>query len=75
VAGNAGQMAALGPAAVAVHDDRDMSRELVRILLAEDFSLFTVQPWGNNHAQLTLSSQQNLGKARTAPAKVHASQG
>ena len=42
--GNTGQMAALGPTAIAIHDDRDMFRELVGIQLAEEFSFFSVQP-------------------------------
>ena len=43
VAGNTWQMATFGPAAVAVHDDGDMFRELVGIQLAEEFSFFPVQ--------------------------------
>src|SRR5215471_4262243 len=51
VPGDARQMAALGPAAVAVHDDGHVFGELVRVQLAEDFSLFTIQPRRNDCAQ------------------------
>jgi len=44
VPGDAGQMPALGPAAVAVHDDRYMLRELARIEFAENLSFLAVQP-------------------------------
>jgi hypothetical protein len=44
MAGNTRQMAAFGPAAVAVHDYGDMFRELVWIELAVEFSFFSVQP-------------------------------
>jgi hypothetical protein len=44
MAGNTRQVAAFGPAAIAVHDDRDMFWELVRIKLAVEFSFLSVQP-------------------------------
>ena len=44
MAGNTRQVAAFGPAAVAVHDDRDMFWELVRIKLAVEFSSFRSSP-------------------------------
>jgi hypothetical protein len=44
VPGDTGQMAALGPPSVAVHDDGDMFRELVRVKLAVEFSFLSVQP-------------------------------
>ena len=51
VSGDARQVAAFGPAPVAVHDDRDVLRELVRVQLAEEFSFLPVQPCGNCSAQ------------------------
>jgi hypothetical protein len=41
-------VAAFGPAAIAVHDDRDMFWELVRIKLAVEFSFLSVQPRRNS---------------------------
>src|SRR5215831_4877093 len=55
VPGDARQMAALGPAAVAVHDDGYVFGELSRVQLAEDFSFFAVQPGRNYDAQTCLS--------------------
>src|ERR1700739_3937651 len=63
MAGNAWQVAALGPAAVAVHDDRDMFWELVRIKLAVEFSFLSVQPRRNgsrNASQYTSTLAQQL---------------
>ncbi len=45
--GNAWQMAAFGPAAIAVHDDGDMFGKLAGIKLAEKLSFLAVQPCGN----------------------------
>jgi hypothetical protein len=42
VAGYAGEMAALGPAAVAVHDDGEMLGQLLEINSVEKFCFFAV---------------------------------
>jgi hypothetical protein len=63
MAGNTRQVAAFGPAAVAVHDDRDMFWELVRIKLAVEFSFLSVQPRRNgsqNASQYTSTLAQQL---------------
>src|SRR5215472_16147604 len=57
MSGDTQQVAAFGPAAVAVHDDGDMFRELVRIELAVKFSFFSVQPRGNGSQYSTLAQQ------------------
>src|SRR5262249_3504108 len=51
VPGNTRQMTAFGPPAVAVHDNGHVLGELARVQLAEDFSLFTIQPGRNGCAQ------------------------
>ena len=48
MAGNTRQVAAFGPAAIAVHDYCDMFWELVRIKLAVEFSFLSVQPRRNS---------------------------
>src|SRR5579864_552888 len=63
MAGNTRQVAAFGPPAVAVHDDRDMFWELVRIKLAVEFSFLSVQPRRNgsqNASQYTSTLAQQL---------------
>jgi hypothetical protein len=55
VASDARQVAALGPAAVAVHDDSYVFGELSRVQLAENLSFFAVQPGRNYDAQTCLS--------------------
>ena len=49
-----GQMAPLGPSAVAVHDNGDVSWEPLRIQPQINFGLFAVQPGGNYSLQANL---------------------
>jgi hypothetical protein len=78
VSGDTGKMSPFGPAAIAIHDDGDMFRELAGIQLAEELSFFTIQPSGNGNAQTwplngaTLAQQHRLAilqKARQSAEK------
>src|SRR5215470_12269161 len=61
MSGDTRQVAALGPAAIAVHDDGDMFWELVRIKLGVKFSFLSVQP-RRNGSQNRLATSSTLAQ-------------
>jgi hypothetical protein len=54
--GNAGQVATLGPTAIAVHDDSDVMGQPLRIEAGVYLSLFAVQPSGHLSTHVVLAT-------------------